>query len=77
MPKDKKTSRSTQESVNISFDFSNETKGALRFQEVDGKGEQLKGDDSVVGTLYFRKAALAKLGFKEVPEGCTVTVLFR
>ena len=39
------------------FSFEKETKGALRFQEIDPKtGEQ--PDNYLVGTLYLRKAAL-------------------
>ena len=51
------------------FTFEKETKGALRFQEVDPTtGEQ--PDNYLVGTLYLRKATLGR----ERPTTLHVTV---
>lgn len=38
-----------------------ETKGAVRYQEVDGAGQPITQSDPgcVIGTLYIRKSALA------------------
>jgi len=42
----------------VSFQFERETKGAVRFQEVDDKGNVLSmGDGAKIGTLYIRKSA--------------------
>lgn len=35
-----------------------ETKGAVRYMEVDASGNQLELQDSTIGTLYIRKTAL-------------------
>jgi hypothetical protein len=42
------------------FNFRNETAGALRYQEMDDKGNIKKGDmgGAVIDALYLRKAAL-------------------
>lgn len=42
------------------FELRNETPGALRYQEMDDKGNVKKGDanGAVVDTLYLRKAAM-------------------
>lgn len=42
----------------VTFKMEKETKGAVRFQEVDGNGEVLDYADAVIGTLYMRKSAL-------------------
>jgi hypothetical protein len=38
----------------------NETPGALRYREVDSKGDLIKSDEegALVGDLYLRKAAI-------------------
>jgi hypothetical protein len=46
------------ETINVTFKFERETKGAVRYQELNAKGEPVSGDDAYVGTLYFRKAKL-------------------
>ncbi len=50
--------------MKIQFLFRNETKGALRYQEVDESGRPREGDKdgAVVGTLYLRKAAMVDSG---------------
>lgn len=44
--------------ITLTFKFDRETKGAVRYQELNEKGEPVNGDDAYVGTLYFRKAKL-------------------
>lgn len=45
--------------IKIKFALERETKGAVRFQEVDGKGAALDiADGAQIGTLYVRKSAL-------------------
>ena len=53
----------------VKFELLTETKGAVRYQEVDKDGVALKSDTdgAVVGSLYLRKAALNKIG-KGVPK---------
>ena len=46
-----------------------ETKGAVRYQEVDSKGEKLS--NYAIGTLYIRKSALTT----PYPTSLTVTIL--
>lgn len=52
------------------FKFKNDTKGALRYDEVDEKGNVRAGDadGAFVGTLYLRKAALKG----KVPKELTI-----
>lgn len=45
-----------------------DTKGAVRYQEVDDAGNPKTGDGAVVGSLYLRKAALKSLN-KGTPKG--------
>lgn len=40
------------------------TKGAVRYAEVNGKGEVIAGDDSTITQLYVRKAALGGQNFQ-------------
>jgi hypothetical protein len=49
--------------ITLKFTFKEETKGAVRYQEVDDQGTPRKGDndEAVVGPLYLRKAALKRL----------------
>jgi hypothetical protein len=56
----------------VDFSFFNETPGALRYREIDSKGDQIKGDDegALVGDLYLRKAALSV----PVPDKITLTI---
>lgn len=46
------------------------TKGAVRFAEVNDKGEVVTGDDSSITQLYLRKAALGG----QTPQKLTVTI---
>lgn len=50
----------------VQFKLVNETKGALKFEEVDAAGNPTT---EVIGTLYLRKAAVAGK-----PANVTVTV---
>jgi len=47
-----------------------ETKGAIRYIEINTKGEILDRDKAKIGTLYFRKIAFGNT----IPESITVTV---
>lgn len=47
-----------------------ETKGAVRYNEVDGSGAQMKGDHAILANIYIRKAALDG----EAPKKLTVTL---
>lgn len=46
------------------------TKGAVRFAEVNDKGEVVTGDESSVTQLYIRKTALNG----QTPQKLTVTI---
>lgn len=46
------------------------TKGAVRFAEVNDKGEAIRGDDSTVTQLYVRKSALKG----EVPAAIIIRI---
>jgi len=50
--------------IKINFVLKNETPGAVRYQEVDDKGQPKKSDfdGQIIGPLYLRKAALKTLG---------------
>jgi hypothetical protein len=48
------------------------TKGAVRFAEVNDKGEIVKGDDSTITQLYVRSVALEG----KHPRAAKVTVEF-
>lgn len=48
------------------------TKGAVRFAEVNDKGEFIKGDDSTITQLYVRSVALEG----KQPRVALVTVEF-
>jgi hypothetical protein len=50
--------------------FERETKGAVRYQEVDSDGKALDILDSIIGTLYIRKTALNG----QAPKTVTVIV---
>lgn len=45
------------------------TPGAVRYMQVDDTGNQLKGDDAMAATIYFRKKQLG-----DAPQKLTVTV---
>ena len=42
--------------MQIKMKFDRETKGAIRYQEVDDKGKPVEQANAMVGTLYTRKA---------------------
>jgi hypothetical protein len=50
----------------------NETPGALRYREVDSKGDHIPGDqqDAMIGDLYLRKVAIRG----KPPEKIAVTI---
>lgn len=56
--------------MTVKFQRKNETKGAVRYEEIDPKGAVMEMAESQVGTLYIRKNALA-LPF---PDFLTVTI---
>jgi hypothetical protein len=43
--------------MQVRFKLEKETKGALRYQEVDDKGEVIEQAWAKIGTLYIRKSA--------------------
>jgi hypothetical protein len=46
--------------MEIRFKLEKETKGALRYQEVDDKGEVIEQAWAKIGTLYMRKSAFER-----------------
>lgn len=44
----------------VQFRLEKETKGALRYQEVDDKGEVVEQAWAKIGSLYLRKSALER-----------------
>src|SRR5258707_15846000 len=46
--------------MEIRFKLEKETKGALRYQEVDDKGEVIEQAWAKIGTLYVRKSAFER-----------------
>lgn len=48
----------SNQAIQIEFVFERETKGAVRYQQVDASGSPINGDDALVGTMYVRKAKL-------------------
>jgi hypothetical protein len=54
------------------FVLERETKGALRYQEVDDKGQPVETVWAKIGTLYIRKTAFER--GTEPPNRLTVTV---
>jgi hypothetical protein len=46
--------------MEIRFKLEKETKGALRYQEVDEKGEIIEQAWAKIGTLYVRKSAFER-----------------
>ena len=46
--------------MQVRFKFERETKGAVRYHEVDANGKEFKGDEdgALIGALYLRKAKL-------------------
>ena len=52
-----------------SFQLERETKGAVRYMEVDDKDKPIQ-EDFKIGILYFRKSAFGA----KIPERLTITV---
>ena len=46
--------------IEVRFKLEKETKGALRYQEVDEKGEVIEQAWAKIGTLYIRKSAFER-----------------
>jgi hypothetical protein len=46
--------------IEARFKLEKETKGALRYQEVDEKGEVIEQAWAKIGTLYLRKSAFER-----------------
>jgi len=68
--------KSTESDQNvIRFAFLNETKGALRFQEVDTSGNEVPADKMKIGSLYFRKATFGKMSAEYASNGTIPKVL--
>ena len=66
-------------SNSITFAFVAETKGALRFAEIDAKGREVEMADARIGTLYFRKARFGELNAEwasngTAPKTITITI---
>ena len=59
----------------IRFKLFGETKGAVRYQEVDKDGKDVPADKIRVGTLYFRKSQFKATSAVEYPEILSVTVV--
>jgi hypothetical protein len=54
----------------LNFIFERETKGAVRYKEVDGNKQVVAQPDAVLGTFYIRKSALNGT----IPKGYKVTL---
>jgi len=46
--------------MQVRFKLEKETKGALRYQEVDEKGEGIEAPGAKIGILYIRKSAFER-----------------
>jgi len=58
----------------IRFKFLNETKGAVRYQEVDKEGADSPADKARIGSLYFRKSQFGKVSETGFPPFLVITV---
>jgi hypothetical protein len=58
--------------IEVRFKLEKETKGALRYQEVDEKGEVIEQAWAKIGTLYMRKSAFER--GTAFPQALRVTV---
>lgn len=54
----------------VTFQIKNETKGAVRFEEVDATGQVKDFATATIGSLYVRKSAIKGA----IPQKLTVTV---
>ncbi len=59
----------------VNFKLFGDTKGAVRYQEVDDAGNPKTNDatGALVASLYLRKAALEKLG-KDKPKALSIRI---
>lgn len=55
----------------LTFALVKETKGAVRYYEVDADGNPVQMADAHVGTLYLRKSSLPA---GRIPRAITVTI---
>ena len=53
--------------IEVRFELEKETKGALRYQEIDEKGEAIEQALAKIGTLYMRKSAFEQGGIPPNP----------
>jgi hypothetical protein len=58
--------------MEVRFKLEEETKGALRYQEIDEKGEVTERTRAKIGILYMRKSAFER--GKAWPQELRVTV---
>ena len=58
--------------LEVAFKLEKETKGALRYAEVDEKGEPIEQAWAKIGSLYLRKSAFERGA--EFPKTLRVTV---
>lgn len=58
----------------IRFKLFGETKGAVRYQEVDKNGKDVDTDKHRIGTLYFRKSQFGQISAVTYPEFLVVNV---
>lgn len=49
--------------MKVSMTLERETKGAVRYQEVNHKGEPVQMSHAVLGTMYIRKSGFEDLGY--------------
>ena len=57
--------------ITAKFVLERETKGAVRYQEVDASGNPLEMTAAKIGTLYIRKITF---GNAEIPKSITLTI---
>ena len=62
-------SKSQNSKFTVPFLLERETKGAVRYMEVDDKGKPIQ-EDFKIGILYVRKSAFGA----KIPERLTITV---
>lgn len=55
--------------VTVTMTLERETKGAVRYQEVNPQGQPVELVDALIGTLYIRKSKLS-----DTPKTIEVTV---
>ena len=60
--------------MQVRFKLEKETKGALRYQEVDDKGEPIEQAWAKIGTFYIRKSAFER--GQPFPQTLRVTVSY-